>query len=338
MNHYNIYLKYKNMYIHLKGGVSGLDCNKLTKEVLTNTEKEQKKKEVYDYLLKKVFYDPNFKSLTNKDIKQTFNIIDMVYFNGKINKYIKENNINLSFKSSAKLTKTAGICKFKYTGERTCKYSIGISNKILDNLFVKDEKSLKINGLLCYNRLECYINILEHELTHLLILLFCPEEGQEMGGHTETFKKITKNLFGHTEYKHMLLSGDYELVEEKKKEMKLNIEVGDYIISKPINGKIFKGVVTNISNKSVTVLLDSEKAVRLYYEIIDRIEGKKEIVIHSDTNEIKEKLKPNDKVKIKLKGIIQIGSVVSVNPKRVRIKMEDGKEWYVPYNMIITTI
>ena len=343
-NYHDQYIKYKNEYLQLKTSMDGggkasnfIDCHKLAKEHLTDTERKAKKKEVYDYLLKNVFKTPNFNKLTPKDIRDTFRILDKVYFNKKIEKYIIDEDLHLDFKTSAKLTKSAGICKYK-DKDRKCKYQIGVSSVILESLFKKGEKSFKIGGLQCNNILECYINIFEHELTHLIIFMFCPKLGLEMGGHTETFKDITKNLYGHTKYKHMLLEGDYETMKKKKKELKTNIEIGDYVISKPFNGKTFEGVVKKISGKSVTLLLDNGQMVRIYYQMIDRIEGnKKEILKKIDDNieEIKKTLKAGNEIKVKLRGKIQTGTVVSVNPKKVRVKLEDGKDWMIPYELIL---
>lgn len=97
-----------------------------------------------------------------------------------------------------------------------------------------NEMSLSINGLQCYNRLECYISIFEHELTYLIIMIFCPKLG-----HTETFIHIVNNLYGHTEYKHMLSYGDYETLKLNIDKIKTNIEIGDYVISKEIKNIIY---------------------------------------------------------------------------------------------------
>jgi len=148
--------------------------------------------------------------------------------------------------------------------------------------------------------------------------------------------RLVRNLFGHRKYKHMLLSGDYATMKKQKKEMKTNIEIGDYVISKPINGKIYEGTVTNISKKSVTVALESGKFIRLYYFIIDRIEGKKKMLKKTENiEELKKNIKVGDNIKAKIRGIIQKGIVVSVNPKRIRARMDDGKEFYLPYEMIL---
>ena len=85
-----------------------------------------------------------------------------------------------------------------------------------------------------FYRLECYINLFQHEIIHLLINLFCYKEGNNQGGHTNVFKSIVYNLFGHTDYKHLLLYGDSKELEELELFNKTNIEIGDYVISKPI--------------------------------------------------------------------------------------------------------
>jgi sRNA-binding protein len=134
----------------------------------------------------------------------------------------------------------------------------------------------------------------------------------------------------------MLLSGDYETMKEQKKEIKTNVEIGDLITSKEINGKTYSGIVKNISKKSVTIELDDGKLIRLYYPVIAKIEGKKKMIKKTDIKTIK----PNegDKIKVKISGKIQTGTVIKVNPTRLRVRFTDGKEWYVPYNMILELV
>jgi hypothetical protein len=61
----------------------------------------------------------------------------------------------------------------------------------------------------------------------LLIAIFCTKDGEGMGSHTRMFKELVYNLFGHTEYKHLLLQGDSIKMEEEDKTNKINLELGD---------------------------------------------------------------------------------------------------------------
>nr|QBK88727.1 MAG: SprT-like family protein [Mimivirus LCMiAC01] len=338
MNYKEKYTKYKNKYIGLRRqiGIKYLDCNNIKK--LTKKEMNDKQQQAYDYLLENVFDEENFTVFKSKHVKKTFKILDKIYFKRKISKYIKDFNIDLKFVVSGKLTKTAGVCKYKYLTSGEKKYTIGISSVILNSLFTKGEKSLKINGLPCKNRLECFLSIFEHELTHLIIFLFCPELGEKKGGHTSTFMKIVNNLYGHTEYKHMLLCGDYETMKGDIEKIKTNIEIGDYVISKKINNKVYEGLATRINPKSITILLENGKKFNIYYPAIDKIQKKKGVekkLLKKAKVDVQSMLKIGDKIKVKIKGSIVTGTVIKLNPTRAKIKLDTGEVWNVPYHLIL---
>ena len=67
-------------------------------------------------------------------------LLDKVYFNYNISKFIKKTNSRISWKATSKLTKTAGFCKYKYFLDNYGDfdygiYEIEISKKIIDNIF-----------------------------------------------------------------------------------------------------------------------------------------------------------------------------------------------------------
>jgi|TARA_B100000524_G_scaffold345916_1_gene245278 hypothetical protein len=323
-------------------------CEELLSKAISEKEKREKTKFVYDFLLKNVFKKTKFE-LTNKHVKDTFIILDKVYFNYNISKFIKKTNSRISWKATSKLTKTAGFCKYKYFSDNYGNfdygiYEINISKKIIDNIFDnKKIKSLKINGLHCKDRLECLINLYQHEITHLLIAIFCTKDGIGMGGHTRMFKNLAYNLFGHTEYKHFLLDGDSLKTEEEIKTNKTNLEIGDKIKTKEIKNTYFKGEVISLSKDRVKIVITEgkhkDKYLSLCYSYVDKIEKKsKQKLIKSNKlspEEIKKKLKINDIVKVNIRGKISKGTIVNIGSTRASIIFQDGKKWYVPYNMII---
>lgn len=315
-------------------------CDCYSKHKLPQKELDSKKAKVYSKL-KKVFTSPNFHKLTDKHVKETFNIIDEVYFDNFISKYMKQNNINLGLKSSHKLTCTAGQCKWiteHHTGKTN--YSLVISAAIIEKVFSKNEKSLKINGLHCLDRLECYISIFEHEITHLLIQLFCPEEGVGTGGHTKTFRHIVNNMYGHTEYKHDLLSGDAVTVENNIKYFKDNIEIGDTIVAQ-YKDKTFTGEVLKLGGKSVTIHDNvSNKRYNISYGIISKLIKNPESKMKQDktkepTSNLDHNLKIGSKVQVKIRGRVEDGTIIKINPTKVKIQLDNGEKWNVPYSLLL---
>lgn len=317
-------------------------CYNLSKNKLSQDEINKNNKIIYSFLLKEL-KNPNFMNISSNLVKKTFKIIDKVYFNNNISKRITETNSSLTFSVSNKLTTTAGRCDYRYWLDENNNflygnYDIKISKPIIENIFSKKEKSLKINGLSCFDRLECYINLFQHEIIHLLINLFCYEEGVNQGGHTNVFKSIVYNLFGHTDYKHLLLSGDSKELEELELFNKTNIEIGDYVISKPIKNNTFEGYVFKLTKNYVYFELN-DKRQGIRYDMIEKIKKNKDKKLITTNvlsdDEIKKKLKVGDIVKVKLNDKIQNGEILSINKSRATIIMEDGKKWYIPYRLII---
>jgi hypothetical protein len=354
---YYKYIKYKSKYVGLKGGLDKEQsrklsrstsyknvCDVLSRSKYTDKERAEKKKKVYDTLLKDVFKEKNFTKLKDKHVKETFKVLDKVYFDNYLSTSLRERGHTLSFKASYKLTSSAGICKYRYSYRNNiitdASFQLILSAKIIEDIFNNKEKSLKIGGLLCTDRLDCYLNIFEHELTHLVVNMFCPDEGKEMGGHTTTFKSITNNMYGHTEYKHSLLMGDAETVDKHIAYFKNNVEIDDIVEAENCKGTFFRGIVYGISSKSVSVVNERDnKRYTLPYFMLKKLikhTGSKMKVGEKKKKPVElDKLKKGMTIQINFKGKIVDAEVVNTGSKRVRVKLENGKEWYIPPNWIV---
>lgn len=312
-------------------------CSYYADNHLKKKDMQSKKNKVYTYLLQNVFHQENFNNLSIKDVKATFKIIDEIYFYNEISKRIKLMGAKLEFDASNRLSCTAGFCEYKYKkilDEITNSYiliwnfKLTMSSKIITNLFKNNEKILKINGLKCKNRLECYINLFEHEIIHLLMIIYCFEKSKEYGGHNKTFVNIVYNLFGHTDYKHQLLCGDAEQNEQDTSKFKDILKIGDIIITKTIKGEKKEGEIINLTSKYVYIKLANGKIYGYLYGLIDKIlkSGKK-------SNKI-QKIQLNSIVKFNLKGKIVSGKILKLNKKTVIVKIDD-KKWSIPHSLII---
>lgn len=301
-------------------------CKYYYKKKLTDKQRNEKKIKTLKKLEKKI----DINKLDKKAVKETFKILDDIYFDNRIGDRIENMDAKLSFAVSNRLSCTAGYCEYSwqsdYYGNKKWKFKLTISTKIINNLFSNKESALKINGLKCYNKLECYLNLYQHELIHLLLLVFCFKKGKDYGGHTDTFTKIVFNLFGHTEYKHNLLCGDADKNEENENKFKKEIEIGDEIKSKKIKDKIYQGPVFKLTTKYAYILLPKNRKIGLPYYLIDKIvkknKKKKDFVI-----------KEGMTVKFILKGKEVSGKVVKINKTRIRVDV-NGKLWNVPLELI----
>ena len=112
--------------------------------------------------------NPTLNNYSNKSLNTILNIVDKVYFNNILKKYFNDKKITLTLSFNNKYTRTAGLCT-----KKGCNYSIQIATDMFDKPFKQGMKSKKINGLKCYNQLECMLHVFTHELVHLIIFVFC---------------------------------------------------------------------------------------------------------------------------------------------------------------------
>lgn len=82
--------------------------------------------------------------------------------------------------------------------------------------------------------------------------------------------------------------------------------------------------------------MDNGKIWKMMYSFIDKVTKSKNTKNKNLLPEqIKNKLKLNDKVKVNLKGKLTTGIVKNLGDKRASIILDNGQKWYIPYNLII---
>jgi hypothetical protein len=112
----------------------------------------------------------NFKDLTPSDLEVLFNLYDKEFFGGLISKRLNTEGSMISFEVSESIN-TYGVCiptKIKNITNYTLSFPI---TKYL-NLFRTGEKELRAGGAKCWDRLSCLQLTFEHELMHLIIMLY----------------------------------------------------------------------------------------------------------------------------------------------------------------------
>ena len=212
--------------------------------------------------------NPTLNNYSNKSLNTILNIVDRVYFNNILKKYLSDKKITLTLSFNNKYTSTAGLCT-----KKGCNYSIQIATNMFDKPFKQGMKSQKINGLKCYNQLECMLHVFTHELVHLIIFVFCIDQDVP-GGHGVSFKQITQSLFGHTDFRHNL-GIDAENIGVDKKDLygRKYISYFDRRKNKKVISKIQK-----INIKTVSAIPLGETGLwKIPFAIIDKEEPKVDI-------------------------------------------------------------
>lgn len=153
-------------------------------------------------LINSIFKDRGGANLTffdRADLENIFDLYDEVFFHNQIREKIAGLGSGLTFYTSDRNSGAGGICSIERDGEE-CTYYIDIAPKILDTIFDRKPKDLD-----CDDRLGCLLLVFEHQIIHLLMVLWGYEDQEYSsndpiyGDHGALFKCMSKSYFQHTQ-------------------------------------------------------------------------------------------------------------------------------------------
>lgn len=186
----------KLIYIHSKDGLKGMDPSKCKnyKKKINKTDMLKIRKKIYK---KYKQWKDNVSEMTNEDLCGIFNMYDELCFDGDIKAQLGDFKYTLKFeKSGTETFNTQGIC-----ARGKCAYTITIPVEFFKG--IESGKVTNVAGHECRDQLECLQRVIEHELVHLVIFVFCRDDFIS-GEHGELFMKLVKDLFGHTDHRHYI--------------------------------------------------------------------------------------------------------------------------------------
>ena len=215
---------------------------------LENKIKNDKIKKNHSIIRKFLNIDSKNFKLTDTIIKKLFNIFDKIYFKNLIEDKLYDNRIDIDFGVSNKFKTVAGMCKY-----RNNKVELIFSSYIIEKIHSDKFKSIEINGILCRDITDVLINLMEHELTHLILFLYDKYTHNVKSGHNDQFKKLVHNMYGHTKITHDLLSGDVTKYKESKELANKLVKVG-----MKIKCKKDIGTVIDIKDEYIVYRLDNK--------------------------------------------------------------------------------
>ena len=261
----------------------------------------KKRKKIYNQLKKKIKSDLTSGSfdvkLPNELFIEMFLLYDKYFFENRLTQISKKNNCQWYICWNERcIGEAAGMCS--YIGGECLTLKIELNRTVFkkSSRLLKGSK-LRNSGLMCDNLLSCIQITFEHEITHGILQCMCPKyqrgyvkdqigiwngkTGSIKSGHGRTFMSIVNNIFGHTDYQHMLTwdekdVGNYDNAIKKGVKIKEIIEIGDKIKVEMMGStglKVDELVVTKKNPKTVIAEKDNY-SWRIYYTNIIEIVGK----------------------------------------------------------------
>jgi hypothetical protein len=220
---------------------------------------------------KKIKTKNGYPDVTEELVQELVDQYDKIFLKGYINYALKEKKLTLEVNVSKLLTKTAGS-----VGIKPGKIIFKISNPVLMGVIPASVKQGLIANTdeLVIDRLDAVMQIIEHELVHVITILHSPTQELNVQGkydiaehHGTWFTNTANTLFGHTRVTHMLIPSGRATptsLKHTKEDFKLSQRV--YFMNK--DGKKLYGKVIKINPKKALVMTDNSLQFRVPYIIL----------------------------------------------------------------------
>ena len=209
----------------------------------TSREIKKKNKRIYRQILAESenFDCGNFKAIGTDDLASLFGLYDLYFFD----RFFHNNyGGKISFRLSRRMTKAAGRIAYMKHDET---YTISLSTTLVSQTFHDVRREVVVNGIVCNDRLEATMRVLEHEIIHLLEwVLFGVTSCSK-----PRFRCLSRNIFGHTDVTHQLVT------QAERAHNKFNLQVGAEVVFE-YDGKTYSGVISRITKRATVMVRNSE--------------------------------------------------------------------------------
>ncbi len=203
---------------------------------------EKKTRKIYRQILaeSKNFDKGNFKIIGTDDLWRLFELYDLYFLNACLYNNYRE---KIFFRLSRRMTKAAGKTTYmKHTGT----YVISLSTTLIFQTFHDIMREVVVNGIVCHDRLEATMRVLEHEIIHLLeLVLFGSSSCSQL-----RFKRLSHNIFCHTDVTHQLVT------QAERAQKKFSLRVGDEVLFE-YEGEARRGIISRITKRATIMVKDS---------------------------------------------------------------------------------
>jgi hypothetical protein len=195
----------------------------------------------------------NFQRIAKQDLERMAEAYDKHFFQGLCLPLAR--SYGMSFRLSSRMTRAGGkTTRTVFRGTRTkpsrTHYEIALSTSLLFQSFRKPGDSIRVCGHECMDRLSAMQRIVEHEMIHLGEMLAWLQSDCS----ASRFQTIARNMFGHTEHRHELIT------QQERAAKEFNIRAGARVAF-PYEGTVLQGIVNRITRRA-TILVEDLRGVR----------------------------------------------------------------------------
>ena len=188
--------------------------------------------------------EPDFTSIHPDDLEILLDGYDRRFLRGFVRERLAEGQ--LSFRLSSRMTRSAGMTKYRPGLDGRNRYEIAISTEMLFYGFEEDEAPIDVVGLPCANRLEALQRVFEHELVHLAEFVGTGASNCK----ALPFQELAHRLFRHRHYAHTL-------VTRRVRAERQGIHIGSRV-SFTYRGRSLEGTVNRITKRATVFVEDPE--------------------------------------------------------------------------------
>ncbi|MGC9308801.1 MAG: SprT-like domain-containing protein [Thermoplasmatota archaeon] len=207
----------------------------------SDREIAEKTQTIYSHILK--YSDTvdagNYTALAVSDMELLFTLYDTAFFHGF---FTETYDGRVHFRLSNRMTRAGGKTE-------RCRGSdyfvIVLSTYLLFQTFQDVRRDIRVNGVVCHDRLEATMRVFEHELVHVLEYIVYDDSSCLR----PRFKRLARNIFGHTDVTHQLVT------TEEVADKKCGLHVGDRV-SFAYDGQRYDGIISRITKRATVLVKD----------------------------------------------------------------------------------
>lgn len=194
----------------------------------------------------------NFERIALGDLESLVRMYDREFFGGWVEQAIREKSrLPLELRLSTTMTRAGGKTirhrRKARGGGIVTRYEIAIASRMLFMTFDDVQRPVEVCGIVCSDRLEALMRVLEHELIHLAELLAYDESSCR----AYRFRKLARDIFGHTDTKHLLVTaGEHAAVAH-------GVKLGA-MVQFTFGGRRYSGKVNRVHHRATVLVEDPE--------------------------------------------------------------------------------